>query len=204
MHRLVWVLLVVGSALHAQTAGFADWHERWGDYVHRSYDWKLLGAVAAESVLDQTFQLSKCGRPPYCFPHHIGRSLARRSARMTIELGAGALLGEDIIRRPSGLSGTRQRIVFALLHAPLAKGPEGQWRPAYSRFIGTMGAVTVSRAWDGRPITAGRLAHSFGWASTSYFQDALLTEFEPDLKRFGATAWRKHIRPVISRLGKGF
>jgi hypothetical protein len=69
------------------------------------------------------------------------------------------------------------------LHAPLAKGPDGEWRPAYSRFAGTLGGVTVSSAWRGRPLTASRLYEGFGWSATSYFQDALWTEFEPDMKR---------------------
>lgn len=194
--RFGW-FAVAFTAVHAQGSGFADMQDRWREYVHRTYDWKLVGAVAAESAFDQTLQLNKCGRPPYCFPHHIGNALARRTARTTIELGAGALLKEDLRRTPSGLTGVRQRIRFAVSHAPLARDSQGQWRPAYSRFIGTMGAVTVSRAWDGRPITAPRLFESFGWSATGYLQDALLAEFEPDLRRWGATVWRKHLRPVL-------
>jgi hypothetical protein len=159
--------------------------ERWDSYVQKTYNWKKLDVVVAETAFDQTFQLSKCGRPPYCFPHEIGGALTRRTARTTMELAAGALLNEDLRRRPSNLSGFRQRFSYALLHAPLAIGPDGEWRPAYSRFAGTVGAVVVSSAWDGRPLTAGRLSKSVGFTATSYFQDALWTEFEPDLKRVG-------------------
>jgi hypothetical protein len=159
--------------------------ERWDSYVQKTYNWKKLGVVVAETAFDQTFQLSKCGRPPYCFPHEIGGALTRRTARTTMELAAGALLNEDLRRRRSNLSGFRQRLSYALLHAPLAIGPDGEWRPAYSRFAGTVGAVVVSSAWDGRPFTAGRLSKSVGFTATSYFQDALWTEFEPDLKRMG-------------------
>jgi hypothetical protein len=45
--------------------------------------------------------------------------------------------------------------------------------------------VAVTSAWDGKPLTAGHLAKGFGFTVTSYFQDALWTEFEPDLKRIG-------------------
>jgi len=160
-------------------------HERWDSYVQKTYSWKKIGVVAAETVFDQTFQLNKCGRPPYCFPHEIGGALTRRTARTTMELAAGALLNEDLRRRPSNLSGFRQRLSYALLHAPLAIGPDGEWRPAYSRFVGTIGAVVVSSAWDGRPLTAERISKGVGFTATSYFQDALWTEFEPDLKRMG-------------------
>jgi len=160
-------------------------HERWDSYVQKTYSWKKIGVVAAETAFDQTFQLSKCGRPPYCFPHEIGGALTRRTARTTMELAAGALLNEDLRRRPSNLPGFRRRLSYALLHAPLAIGPDGEWRPAYSRFVGTVGAVVVSSAWNGRPLTAERISYAVGCMATTYFQNALWTEFEPDLKRMG-------------------
>jgi hypothetical protein len=183
-----WIsLLLACGFLHAQDAAPdpQDLHERWDSYVQKTFSWKKISSVAAETAFEQTFQLSKCGRPPFCFPHEIGGALTRRTARTTMELAAGALLHEDLRRRPSNLSGFRQRLSYALLHAPLATGPDGEWRPAYSRFAGTLGAVAVTSAWDGRPLTTGHLARGFGFTATSYFQDALWTEFEPDLKRMG-------------------
>ena len=162
-----------------------DLHDRWDSYVEKTFSWKRISSVTAETAFEQTFQLRKCGRPPYCFPHEIGGALTRRTARTTMELAAGALLHEDLRRRPSNLTGFRQRMTYALLHAPLARGRDGEWEPAYSRFAGTLGAVAVTKAWNGRPLTAGSLSEAFGWTATSYFQDALWTEFEPDLKRMG-------------------
>lgn len=167
-----------------------DWHERWGDYVDRTFSLKRVAAVSLESAVEQTFQIGKCGRPPYCFPHHIGGSLIRRTARTSLEFGFGALLKEDLRRKPSGLPGFRRRAWFAVKHATLAKGSNGAWHPAYSRYLGTLGAVTVASSWNGRPLTAGRLSQSFGWTVSNYFQDALLAEFEPDLLRLGRNTWR--------------
>jgi hypothetical protein len=181
---LITLITFCACALPAQTTA-PDWQERWGAYVQRTYNWRQIGMVAAETAVEQTFQLNKCGRPPYCFPHRIGGALARRTARTTIELGAGALLHEDIRRRPSGLTGFRRRAAFAILHAPLARGADGGWQPAYSRFVGTFGAAAVSSAWHGRPLSGPRLFESFGWSATTYFQDALLTEFEGDIRRLG-------------------
>lgn len=200
MHRLSACVLfpVFASALWAQTAQPEqavplEWHDRWDSYLERTYSWKRIGMLGVETMFDQTFQFRKCMRAPYCFPHNFGAALARRTTRTTMELGFGALLHEDIRRRPSGLQGFRERAVFALVHATLAQGPDGEWRPAYSRFAGTAGAVVVSSAWRGRPLTAGHLSQSFGWSVTSYFQDAVMTEFEPDMKRI-AYRWLKKYR----------
>lgn len=196
LFRLGCVLFpVLAAALSAQTVdpNPLEWRERWDNYVERTYSWKRIGMVGAETIFDQTFQFRKCARAPYCFPHHFGAALARRTTRTTMELGMGALLNEDIRRRPSGLHGFRKRAAYALIHAPLARGPNGEWRPAYSRFAGTAGAVVVSSAWFGKPLTAAHLSHSFGWSVTSYFQDSLMTEFEPDMKRV-ALRWLKKYR----------
>jgi hypothetical protein len=147
--------------------------------------------LGAETAFDQAFHLDKCGRPPYCFPHSFGGAMVGRITSTTIELGLGGLLKEDIRRRPSGLTGFHKRVVFALVHAPLARGPDGEWRPAYSRFVGTAGAFVVASEWAGRPITRNRMAQSFGWSLTDYFQEALFTEFEPDMKRFGTRLLKK-------------
>ena len=196
MTRGLWLVLV-GGLLHAQDPAPdpQNLQERWDSYLTKTYSWKRIGVVAAETAFDQTFQLRKCGRPPYCFPHEIGGALTRRTARTTMELAAGALLHEDLRRRPSNLTGFRRRVSYALLHAPLARDRDGDWRPAYSRFAGTLGAVAVTSAWNGRPLTAEHLAKGVGWTTTSYFQDALWTEFEPDLKRLGhrvADKLRRH------------
>jgi len=190
------VLAIALSAQPAQPApaGFSL-EDRWTNYLERTYSWKRIGMVGAESAFDQTFQLNKCGRPPYCFPHHFGGSLARRTARTTIEFGAGALLKEDLRRTPSGLSGFRERLMWALTHSALAKGGSGEWRPAYSRYAGTLGGSAVSAAWKGEPITAGRLGRSLGWAFTAYLQDSVMAELEPVLRGIGRQVWRSRFGP---------
>lgn len=177
-----------------------DWNQRWDNYVQRTYNWKRIGIVGMETAFDQTFQLKKCGRPPFCFPQDFEGALARRTARTTIELGVGALLHEDLRRRPSNLPGFRQRLTYALIHAPLAKNRDGDWRPAYGRYAGSLGGFVVARELQGRPITGGRLAENFGWSFAAYFQDSLWAEFEPDLKRKGkelARRWMHHGSPPL-------
>lgn len=184
MLRLVLGVFIV-PALWAQASGpgFQDWQDRWNHYVARTYSWERVGWLTADTTTDLLFRFDKCGRPPYCFPHHLGGAFLRRTARTTIELGAGALFNEDVRRRPSGLTGFRKRASFALTHAMLAQNSEKEWRPSYARFTGTFGGIVVSRAWRQRPITSGRLFQEFGWSTTTYFQDALMAEFEPDMRR---------------------
>src|SRR4051794_33041769 len=159
----------MGSAVCAQSETYG-WQERWDQYVNRTYSWKRVGAIVGETAFEDTFRLSKCGRPPFCFPHHLGGALARRTARNTMESGAAGLLHEDLRRTPSGLTGFRQRFAFAMTHAALAKDADGDWRPAYSRYIGTMSAVVVTTAWDGRPMTSERVFGHFGISAANYFQ----------------------------------
>jgi hypothetical protein len=185
--NLLLVALFACAWLPAQSVAVApqNLEERWDSYLDRTYSWKRISVVAAETAFEQTFQLDKCGRPPYCLPHEIGGALMQRTARTTIEFGMGALLHEDLRRKPSNLPRFHQRIFYALLHAPLATGRDGQWQPAYGRFAGTFGSIAVSSAWNGRPLSGGQLFECFGLATTSYFQDALWSEFEPDMRRIG-------------------
>jgi hypothetical protein len=203
VHRLLAVAAFSAPLLSAQTeaVGFPAFQDRWNYYIERTYSWQKVASSAAESVFEQTFRLDKCGRPPYCIPRNFGGAMIRRTTRTTIELGAGALLHEDLRRRPSGLTGVRRRISFALTHAALAQGSDGNWGPAYGRYAGTVGAVTVSAAWRGRPLTVGNLAASAGWSASNYFQDALFAEFEPDLRAFGQRKLRslyRGLRPSLN------
>ena len=175
------VLLILGGALRGQDP--LDWDARWSQYLEHTYDWKHIAGVTVGTAFEQTFRWNKCVRPPYCFPDEIGGALVRRTARSTAEWGAGALLGEDLRRIPSGVSGIRKRITYALVHAPLARDRDGEWRPAFSRFTGSLAGAVVSDAWRGKPIQLERLGEHMGWSLSTYFEDALWNEFEPDVKR---------------------
>ena len=181
MRSIGWMVLIAAAQLSAQTDS-PSWSERWDQYVERTYSWKRIGEVAAETAFDQSFQLRKCGRPPYCFPRDFGGALAMRTTRTTIELGVGALLHEDVRRSPSNQLGFRRRFVYAVVHASLANGTN---HPAYARFAGTLGGAAVSSAWRDRPISADRMAEGFGWSLVADVEDSLWTEFEPDVKRVG-------------------
>ena len=183
MRYLFWVVLLFRAYVFAQSPGSLDWQHRWNDYVDRLHDWRAVGSIAGDTAFNEAFRSRGCPYMEACFPHRFAGNLMRRTARMTTELGVGGLLGEDLRRRPSEMTGFRRRFVYAVEHAALAQGRDGTWRPAYSRYAGTFVGIAVSAAWRGRPLTGQRVMDGYTWAATSYFQDALLTEFEPDLKR---------------------
>jgi hypothetical protein len=190
MRYLFFVLLACRLSAQTATDTF-EWHDRWDAYLQKTFSWKKIGVITAETAFDQTFQLNKCGRPPYCFPRDFEVAMARRTTRSTIELGVGALLGEDLRRRPSGLPGFKQRLFYALVHAPLARGSNGEWQPAYSRFAGTLGGIAVASAIRDRPIFAPRVLRDVGLSASAYFEDAVWTEFEPDMKRLAVRFARR-------------
>jgi hypothetical protein len=103
-----------------------------------------------------------------------------------VEFGAGAMLHEDVRRRESGRQGLGPRLRYALAHTWTAYQPDGSSRFSYSRLVGAVGGIAVYETWRQHPITTGRMAHELSWALASNVQDALLTEFGPDMKRFGA------------------
>ena len=188
-----------GACLYAQTANPLDWRQRWSNYIDTLHDWRAVGSIAGDTAFNEAFRSYQCPPPEACFPNRFAGNLIRRTTRLTTELGVGGLLGEDLRRRPSEMTGFRRRFIYAVEHAALAQGADGTWRPAYSRYAGTFAGIAVSAAWRGRPLTGQRVMDGYTWAATSYFQDALLTEFEPDLKR-AAARFMSNFHPIQARL----
>jgi hypothetical protein len=84
------------------------------------------------------------------------------------------------------------------LHAAVstftARAGSGNTRPAYSRIIAVTGALLIANQWRPYPNTGGNLAGALIFNVTDMYQDNLLAEFTPDLKRFGRRLWHK-VRP---------
>jgi hypothetical protein len=194
--RVSWmaVSLLVFTPLQAEEKQPAfGWDERWRYYVQRTYSFERIALLAADTAVEHAIGPGACGRHPKCYPDHYGYAFARRIARTSIELGAGALLGEDTRRSPSGRARLRDRITYAVSHAYLARNSNGEYRPAYSRFAGTVGALAVASAWEQKPFWCPRLAGGIAAAFTTYAQDSLLAEFESDIKRIGLRFARRSI-----------
>jgi hypothetical protein len=195
--RVLWIgaVVLVLSPLQAEERSPAfDWDERWRYYLHRTYSFERIALLAADTAVEHAMGPRDCGRHPKCYPDHYGYAFARRIARTSIEFGVGGWLGEDIRRTPSGRSGLRGRVAYAMSHAYLARNSDGEYRLAYSRFAGTVGGLEVASAWQQKPFWCPGLAGAIASSMTSYVQDSLLAEFEPDIRRIGLRLARRSLR----------
>jgi hypothetical protein len=84
------------------------------------------------------------------FGKRYGMRLTGVSTGNAIEAGLGAAWGEDpryfrVPDRPFGA-----RVKFVITSTFTAPGPDGQWRPAYARYVATVGNNFLSNTWRER------------------------------------------------------
>jgi hypothetical protein len=162
-----------------------DMAERWEHYLRRTYSWQRMGLLGADVGVDMVLSRPADGRSVHCYNDRYLGAFFRRSSRTTVELVAGAALHEDIRRRESGRKGFFPRLSYALSHTFTAYQPDGHSSVSWSRIIGAVGGIAVYETWNQRPITTGIVGRELSFAMASNFQDSLLMEFGPDMKRFG-------------------
>ncbi len=168
---------------------------RWSQYLHRTYDPARLGFLAADTALDHLLRDPACwdsGAASY--GRRYGRALERRVIRNTAELATGLLTGEDLRYRMSRSSSVKGRLWNTVRFSVTARMPDGTSRPAYTRFFA--GAVTsvATANWIRDPIRPARLGQSLAWSALDQVETNMMTEFGPDLRRFGMRVW-KRVRP---------
>ncbi len=171
------------------------WSERFGYYLQRTYSWQRMGLLVIDTSFDHLLREPKYwARGPNDFSCRYAAGFGKRIARNSVELLAGAALHEDARFKPSGEQGFGRRVRYALKHALLATDGQGRQRPAYSRFAGSAGGILLVSAWSPRPLTPRQFLEDFGFGLTSHFENSLLTEFSPDMKRVGMSLCRKILR----------
>jgi hypothetical protein len=168
---------------------------RWSQYLHRTYDPFRLASLAVDTAIDHVMREPACwdsGAASY--GRRYGRSLERRIVRNTTEMAAGLLTGEDLRYRMSRSSSMKGRVWHAVRSSVTAQMPDGTSRPAYTRFFA--GAVTgvATGNWTRDPIRPARLGQSLAWSALDQVQTNMMTEFGPDMRRFGMRVW-KRVRP---------
>jgi hypothetical protein len=185
--RLVLGFLLA-AACCAQTApddAFA-WENRLQQYLYRTYSWQRMTLLALDTGIDHALQDPKSwGNGPGGFACRYSSSFGRRMVRNSMELGLGAVLDEDLRFIPSGTASMRARIRYAVVQAFTARRPDGSLEPAYGRFGATLGAAVVSSSWRPGGLSGSRTLECFGFSLLDHMQNSLLTEFSPDLRRFG-------------------
>ena len=118
-----------------------EWKDRWSYYLHRTYSWQRMSLLAADTAFDHLMgEPGEWARDPECYAWRYGSAFGHRVVRNTIELGAGAALGEDARFRLSQAAGFRARVRYAAIQA--FAGYRGERRVfAYSRLAGAIGGA---------------------------------------------------------------
>lgn len=156
-------------------------------YLHRTYSWQRMSLLGADTAIDHFLDpSSEWARGPSGLAHRYCSSFGKRVASNTIELGLGFGLREDTRLRPSNSAGFGNRVRYAAAHAFLASTAEGKTRFAYSRFAATAGGALIASTWRPRPLTASSFFEEISFGFVGHLQNSFLTEFGPDMKRFGA------------------
>ncbi len=168
------------------------WGERFAYYAKNTFGWHQIGLQAVDAGFDQLLRDPKYwARGANDYGCRYGTGFGQRVTRNSIELLAGAALHEDARFKPSGENRFSKRLEYAFKHALLATGDQGRERPAYSRLAATAGGVLLAYAWNPQPPTAPQVFQNLGFGLIGHLENSLLTEFSPDMKRFGRNLRRK-------------
>jgi len=101
-----------------------------------------------------------------------------------IEGSLGALWGEDPRVRPSGLSGVRPRLGYAMKTVLLAPRRDGHFAPAWGRVAGAVGSNVVKNAWlPSRHTTGKETALRVASTFATRLGVNVWREFGPDLRK---------------------
>jgi hypothetical protein len=118
------------------------------------------------------------------FGQRYGMRLTGISTGNAIEAMLGAAWGEDprYFRAPQHGFGARTKYVMRSTF--LAPRPDGQWHPAYARYIGIVGNNFLSNTWrvPSERGTSDAVVRS-AWGVLSDMAGNAFTEFWPDIRR---------------------
>jgi hypothetical protein len=193
---LFFLLCCSGARAQAPSASTTfDWEQRWHHYLYRTYSWQRLSLLSAETSLDHLLrQPREWDRAPDSYGYRLASGLGRRMVRNTIELGAGAALGEDTRFRASGKRAFGARIRYAFLQAFMAYGRDGKPRFAYSRLAATMGGMAVISSWGPQPVNAQMYFERVGFDFLGQLENSFLAEFGDDMKSVGRSVRKRVFR----------
>ncbi len=149
----------------------------------------LLGEVAFDDFASVGIEKWGSGLSGY------GKSLApvygQRVISNSVEFLAGSIIGDDARYRPSASHGFVKRGLHAAVSTFTAKDRNGHTQIAASRILAITFAMVVANQWPPHPMTGLKLGDALLFNVTDMAQNNLLTEFTPELKRFGNKLWHK-------------
>jgi hypothetical protein len=184
-----------GVALHVvpqiDQQYYSGFHERFHAYVFRTYtDPARISWLLLDSAEDHWSGAPRqWDRSAESYSFRIASAWGRRIVSNTAQLGFETILHEDSRYRRLGEGPFGTRILFALRHSVLAYKPDGSVEPMYGRMAAGVVAAAASSTWHPQSIGAGTLLCGLGQSAMDRSAGNLLTEFEPDLRRFGRKTW---------------
>lgn len=197
------VVFLISLALSASaqvvptgTPYYRDNRERFNAYLFRTYtDPARLAWLLVDSATDHWSRAPhEWDRSAQSYSYRVASGWGRRIVRNTAQLGFEALLHEDSRYRISGDRRFGKRIVFAISHSVLAYKPDGTVEPMYGRMAAGVVAAATASTWHPQSIGASTLLCGVGSSAIDRAGNNLLTEFEPDLRKFGRKTWNTLLR----------
>ena len=118
------------------------------------------------------------------FGKRNGMRLTGVATGTLIEAGLGSVWGEDPRYFRSPAHGFRPRMWYVVKTTFLALHRDGQWHPAYARFIGDVGNNFLSNTWraDSEANTSDAVVRCV-WGVLGRMTSDAFEEFWPDLRR---------------------
>jgi hypothetical protein len=196
MLRPAVFLLLIASSAEAQVSQSPDYYRNAGERIHsyvvRTYtDPSRISWILVDSAVDHwSGAPTQWDRSAQSYSFRVASGFGRRIVGNTAQLAFESLLHEDSRYRRSGDTRFKTRVLFALSHSVLAYRPDGSVEPMYGRMAAGLATAATSSTWHPQSISATCLLNGAAAAAIDRAGGNLLTEFEPDLKRFGWKVWR--------------
>jgi hypothetical protein len=154
-------------------------------YLQSTYGPKSIAATVATSAIRQARNAApEWGQGMGGYGKRFASSFGQKAIKQSIQFGIRALWHEDPRYRASARTGLLQRTFYAVGQTFVSYKDSGGTRFAYSRFIGIVGGVCISRQWHpenrrsaGRHVAAAVSSIGLDVANNVF------AEFWPDIKR---------------------
>ncbi len=191
--RTLLFLLPILWAAPAAFAGDADpfsLPERFTYYLQRTYSWQRMAWLGMDTGLDYVTGGSTGIDELF---RGYGDGFGRRIVRNSTEFGVGAILHEDSRYQSLGSGSLGRRLRHATVRAFQAS-TGSHVRPAYSRFAALAAGEFIAPLWSPQRFSASDAIAGIGFGVLGQMQNNYLSEFSPDMKRFGRKVGRRFHR----------
>ncbi len=154
-------------------------------YLRETYGpLSVVSSLAGAGINQARDDVPEWGQGMEGYGKRFSSSFGHKAVKRSIQFGIGAFLHEDPRYFASARSGIWPRAIYAVGQTFVSHKDFGGIRPGYSRFIGIVGGVYVSRQWhpaDDRTAEGyiSAVASSIGWDVAK----SVFAEFWPDLKK---------------------